>query len=207
MAKFDADGYAREGLNLFYKYLEEFADKVVEDMKKYTHDSTWAADKFSSEVVRYMKQSVMRKGSKFNCIIGLQAAPEHIYYKAFIIAYGSGIHMNEKDNPWITEFRTGTYEGCKYWNAMRPKSNAIVYRPAGETYYDFYNNSFKEGHGPNKKGEYRALPLMSIKGQDSPWFNRALELNGITNKEHMDNKIKDMMIRAFNEVSAQKYFK
>ena len=207
MRTFDADGYVREGLAMFYKYLEEFAEKIAADMKASMTGSTRAVQWFKSDVERHVKTKMMREGNKFNCLIGLIDADESIYYKGFIMAYGSGVHINKKDNPWFDDFLTGSYDGAKYWNIMRPASNAITYRPLGERYYDFFHNTFAEGHGPDSKGNFRSLPLMSFEAQDTPWFNRAVELNGVNNKEYINKKVEELMIRAFNEVSANKYFK
>lgn len=193
MATIKSDQAVLEFRALFQKELEKLADRLAREMVDAMNASTDANNWFREDVKRYVTSKVTPNGSKWSAVVGLvgDKIPERVYYKAFIMAYGSGIHINKGDNLWFNDFYTGDYQGSPYWNPNRFPSGAITYRPLGEKYYDFYNDTFRTGHGPNKNGEYHALQLKSFKG--IPWFNNAIEKMGLNNKKYIDDKIMDIV--------------
>lgn len=199
MAKqINADALILKFRESFQRKLSNFAESIAKEMVSLIGVGS-DADIFASEVKSYVKTKILQQDSKWQALVGLVGddIPEDIYYKAFIMAYGSGINVNSKDNPWFDEFFTGNYNGMRYWNPHRFKSGAITYRELDEPYYDFYHDTINRGHGPNKNGEYHALPLKSFVG--NPWFNNALEKAGIPNRAYIDGKITEFAKEAFNE--------
>ncbi len=202
---FNSDGYVAEFRELFYKRLEEFADKLAREMVNSMNGGTDAEAFFKSEVIHYVRKSITRTGSKFNALVGVIDAPEHIYFKAFIMAYGSGIYMNTKDNPWFSDYQNGEYSGTKYWNVMR-RATEITYRPLGETYYDFYNDTFSSGRGAIKDGSYPALDNLKMFHGDA-WYNNAIEKMGLNNEQYIRDKIAEIGLACFNQVVVANFFK